>query len=396
MVPRANDTSAGDVAGVEEELAIVLWKRSFKRGQGFYFLLLDVMLSAIAARKAAQAAKQQQQQQQPEAHVDAKKEVSTTPLSTYELEPSPPNFVMSVSEAATPRKRKTRGQDTHRQKKMKRLTNADIGRTRYFEAEQPVQDFEDEDEDILQSEISRSRGSSPSQPPQDSAPEDGVVNGFIPEDPGPSRAYSPSRPILDSSEEEDESGLGQETDHLDYRRKNLETTHKVSHRIFIPKVDTNCFRLTSDDYKHLDVTNTAESGTLVLLSPGHSLTFVGATCIILLQGAITVLGTPLRPSLRSHRVFSPRSSPLASIEALEASSTGGEANCLKGKSLPQQILNAVNASDSIVIICPLVSGVEGLGNVCRTFEGVFDVVPDVRETEAEDAVGVEGFHPVRT
>ena len=332
------------------------------------------MLSAIAVRKAAQAAKQQQQQS--ESHHDDKRERSTTPLSTHELEQSPANLVTSDSEVDTPRKRKANGQGAQRsirQKRMKRSMNADIGRTRYFEAEQPIEGFDDED--------------------------DGVVSGFIPEDPGPSRGYSPSRPVLDSSED-DEGGSGQET-HPEPRRKQLETNHGASRRVYVPKVDTNCFRLTSDDLKKLDITKLADnvSGTLVLLPPGHSLSFVGTSCITLLQGAITVLGTLLRPSLRSHRVFSPRSSPLASIEALENPSIGEEADYTSGsirQNLPHRILAATNASDSVVIICPLVSGVEGLGNVCRTFDGVFDVVADIRKTEAEDAIGVKGFHPVRT
>ena len=350
------------------------------------------MLSAIAARKAAHAAKQQ-----PNPQNDAS-EVSnmilrerSTPVSTSKLEQSPGFSVTSDSEAAAiPQKRKAKRQDFLRktvQKKAKRLTNSDVRRARYFEAEQPPGGFDGDDPQ------------SPHPQPH-SSQEDGLISGFITEDPGPSRGYSPSRPILDSSEDESRELVHEK--HYSLGKK-LETDSIVSltasRRLFFPKLDSNCFRLTSDDLKGLDGSQDVGSGTLLLLPPGHSLTFVGTASITLLQGAVAVLGMHLRPSLHSHRVFSPRCSPLASIETLDVSSVGGESNNSNSPNwgrLPRQIQNAVNPSDCVVLIQPLSSGVEGLGKVCRLFDGVFDVAPDLRDTEVEDAIGVERFHPVGT
>ena len=90
---------------------------------------------------------------------------------------------------------------------------------------------------------------------------------------------------------------------------------------------------------------------------------------------------------------------MASIESLGIDSIGEESiNSANSnwRRLPRRIQNAVGASDSVVIIQPLISGVEGLGKFCRVFDGVFDVGLDVREAEAETTIGVEGFHPVGT
>ena len=78
-----------------------------------------------------------------------------TPMSTYDPEQSP-GIVTSDSELAIPRKKAKRQDHIPKmvQKHTKRLKHANIGRTRYFETEQPLEDFND---DILQSEISYKR-----------------------------------------------------------------------------------------------------------------------------------------------------------------------------------------------------------------------------------------------
>ena len=252
------------------------------------------MLSAIAARKAAHAAKRQQSDSQKDAGEDSnmtRRKEALTPMSTSDPEQSPGIPVTSDSELAIPRKRKANRQDVLPkmvQKNAKRLKHANIGRTRYFETEQPLEDFND---DILQSEIARprSRGSSPSEPVLDSIQENGLISGFVTEDPGPSRRFSPSRPILDSSEEED-GGLKQNNHYSP--EKSQETGSivflKASHRLFLPRLDSNCFRLTSDDLRNMDVLLDSDNatGTLILLPPEHLLTFVGTASITLVQGTL--------------------------------------------------------------------------------------------------------------
>ncbi|KAF8486515.1 hypothetical protein JB92DRAFT_3024529 [Gautieria morchelliformis] len=340
------------------------------------------MLSAIAARKAAQAAKQEQFRP----HNDAN--------DASEMAQAP---VLSGSGSATPQKRKAKGGDVPRKislKRAKKLTTADIGRTRYFDVEQPIEYFNDDD---LRP---NSRGS-PSPSIQNSTPEHGLASGFVTEDHGTNRGYSPSRPVFDSSDE-DEEELGHES-HPNPPGNTLETSSstslKVSRQLFVPRLDLNCFRITSGEIEILDISLDVDdlTGTLILFPPGHSLTFVGAAYITLLQGSIEMLGTPLQPSLQSHRVFSPRCSPLVTLETPDISNVERHSDGSDGSKetlLPHRIRNAVSASDSVVVINPLISGVEGLGKVCRIFDGVFDVGFDVREKDAEDAIGVEGFHPI--
>ncbi|KAF8590265.1 hypothetical protein K439DRAFT_174961 [Ramaria rubella] len=51
-------------------------------------------------------------------------------------------------------------------------------------------------------------------------------------------------------------------------------------------------------------------------------------------------------------------------------------------------------SHSVIIIQPFHTGIKGLGKICPTFDGVFDINSDIREREADVAVGVDGFHMV--
>jgi polynucleotide 5'-hydroxyl-kinase GRC3/NOL9 len=359
------------------------------------------MLSAIAARKAAQAAKQQAEPQidGDEAQADAQR-LSSPASSDSDLEPSPPL-------------RKRKGQETEpspkkRQKRKNRFTNTDIGRPRYFEPQQPIEGYDDDA--FLQSEIPdnsapTSRAYSPSQPIHDvelGLNEEDTTVDFESEAAGPNKGFSSSRPVPDSSEDEDQprgiSAISQGPGHVE----SFENSHPSPPRIFTPSIDSNTFRLTHSDLASLQVATDSEvsSATLILLTRGHSLPFVGAASITVLQGAITILGTPLSPSLHRHRVFSPRSSPLASLEVFQSHTGEAFASLLhpihlNGGILPQRIQNAIQASDSVIVIQRLHTGIEGLGKIFRTFDGVFDVDSDVKEGEADDAIRIEGFHPVR-
>ncbi|KAF8590266.1 hypothetical protein K439DRAFT_1612064 [Ramaria rubella] len=106
------------------------------------------VISAIAARKAAQAA--QQQAERLIEPTDILISSSNSLVDGAELSPSA--ITESESEAPSPRKRKTKGQHTSQKqyKKLKKLRNADIGRMRYFEANQPIEGFDD---DILESDL---------------------------------------------------------------------------------------------------------------------------------------------------------------------------------------------------------------------------------------------------
>jgi len=165
----------------------------------------------------------------------------------------------------------------------------------------------------------------------------------------------------------------------------------------MPTLDANTFHLHESDMESLQLP-VADGATLILLTSGQSLSFVGTASITLLQGVIAILGTIISPSLHQHHVFSPKSGPLASLEALDVKSHCEQPSTsflsLGGRMLPQRVQNVVQASDNVIVIHRFHTGVEGLGKVCRTFEGVFDVDYDMRAGEVEDVIDVEGFHPV--
>ncbi|KAF8590302.1 hypothetical protein K439DRAFT_1330498 [Ramaria rubella] len=250
---------------------------------------------------------------------------------------------------------------------------------RYFEANQPIEGFDD---DILESDLPHHR------PP--------ASREFLP-------VHSASE---NNSSEEDDEEATQET--FTHRNQTpINTPGKYGSpipRTFVPRLDTNTFQLTKDELRSLQLPPETidSSGTLILLPIGESLTFVGTASVTLLHGTINLLGTPLRPSLRCHRVYSPRSSPLASLEAVKLEVSFTEEDFVSflsprdstGRILPQRVQNAMLDSHSVIIIQPLHTGIKGLGKICPTFDSVFDVNSDIREREADVAIGVGGFYMV--
>jgi polynucleotide 5'-hydroxyl-kinase GRC3/NOL9 len=105
----------------------------------------------------------------------------------------------------------------------------------------------------------------------------------------------------------------------------------------------------------------------MVLSPSATVSFVGAYRLRVLRGSVSLLGTVIQPSRVLHRVFAPRSSPIPVIEALVAQ--GESSNSLYD--IPAQITNTVDNGDVIIVLQELRTGIEGLGRVMRTFEGVF-------------------------
>ena len=132
----------------------------------------------------------------------------------------------------------------------------------------------------------------------------------------------------------------------------------------------NLFGLSLDEGSTLGLSGPAIT---LVLSPSATVSFVGAYRIRILRGSISLLGTIIPPSRVLHRVFAPRSSPIPVIEALAAH---GESS----KSLydiPSRIISVIDQDDVIIVLQELRTGIEGLGRVMRTFEGVFHHVDPV-------------------
>ena len=180
--------------------------------------------------------------------------------------------------------------------------------------------------------------------------------------------YSPSRPavpLADSSDYASDASESEQpvTDLFPYNHPlPIEEPQILS--TYRPIDGQNLFRLSLDEGSALGLSGPAIT---LVLSPSTTVSFVGAYRLRILRGSISLLGSIIPPSRVLHRVFAPRSSPIPVIEALAAH---GESS----KSLydiPSRITSVIDQGDVIIVLQELRTGIEGLGRVMRTFEGVF-------------------------
>jgi len=198
------------------------------------------------------------------------------------------------------------------------------------------------------------------------------------------KAWSPSRPILDSSDAASDVSEQNLSDFPQFFPHNRSLTNEESEMLstYRPVHEQNMFRLSIEEGLVLGLSGPA---VVLALSPSATVSFVGAYRLRVLRGSVSLLGTIIRPSHVLHRVFAPRSSPIPVIEAHEAR---GESSKLF--SLPAQIMNTIDDRDVLIVLQELRTGIEGLGCVVRTFEGVFDQA----STERTLDLPLEGVHLV--
>ncbi|KAJ7066642.1 hypothetical protein C8F01DRAFT_712278 [Mycena amicta] len=267
------------------------------------------MLSAFAARSAAQVTV----------------ETPVPPASSPNPNPSP-------SPPKPNSKRKLSNQTPNSSRKRKKKREAETKKPRYFE------DVLDESTDIII---------------VDSEDEEELLSMTV----AGKRSYSPSAPVNDSSEEELDEILDVPIPPASFQPRlpqNLST--------FSPEPDTNTFHLLPEELALLNLS--VDCATLISLRPGSTMALVGVYSLSVLRGAVSIYGARLHSSTTPHRVFAPRSAPIPIIEVLNASST-------LQIDLPAR-LQAVFVDDNVVIVLSaLQTGVEGLGRICRIFEGVF-------------------------
>jgi polynucleotide 5'-hydroxyl-kinase GRC3/NOL9 len=184
-------------------------------------------------------------------------------------------------------------------------------------------------------------------------------------------AYSPSRPVVPLADSSDYASDASESEQpvtdlsqlFPYNRPlPIEEPQILS--TYRPIHGQNLFELSSGEGSALGLSGPAVT---LVLSPSATVSFVGAYRLRILRGSISLLGTIIPSSRVLHRVFAPRSSPIPVIGALAAH---GESS----KSLydiPTRIISVIDEDDVIIVLQELRTGIEGLGRVMRTFEGVF-------------------------
>ncbi|KAK7470505.1 Polynucleotide 5'-hydroxyl-kinase grc3 [Stygiomarasmius scandens] len=308
-------------------------------------LLLDLasqnlqMISAIAARKAAQAA-----QNVPGHH--------ETPASTHSTPLASPSTTKSLSNTSKVLKRKQNPNTntfTPKTKKTKTQKKRGALQGRYF---QETDVFQGQDDIIV---IDSDNGDTSDDIEGVDADEVHVV-----EDPillG-KRAWSPSRPVNDSSDEE----IGPSSQ---FTSKFYSPDTLTVLTTFYPVRDQNVFHLSNEETRSLGL-SCLSSGRLFALQEGETVSFVGTYRLTVLVGSLSICGVTLSPSPRTHDVFAPRSSPLPVLKAC----SNPENESWK-PTPPDRLKDIFQTSNTVFILQELRTNVEGLGSVCKTFESVF-------------------------
>jgi polynucleotide 5'-hydroxyl-kinase GRC3/NOL9 len=128
--------------------------------------------------------------------------------------------------------------------------------------------------------------------------------------------------------------------------------------------DKTVFYLEAEEISALGLST--DTATLIPLSAGQTISLLGAYMFTVLQGAVFICGARVLPNPAAHRVYAPRSSPIPIIEALDE-----KLPLHSISAVPVRLRSVFESYDTIVVFQPLESGVEGLGRICRTFDGVF-------------------------
>ncbi|KAH7888207.1 hypothetical protein F5I97DRAFT_964674 [Phlebopus sp. FC_14] len=303
------------------------------------------MLSAVAARKAAKAA--------------AAASAAPSPRP-----PSPPSSSSIPEERNEPiekppkRKPRASANATSRPKPKRTKIAPPVAKTnvRYFNDENPKSAAEnDRCADVVAVSDSDSDSSAENdfEMKLDDVQQIGISNAF------PStqskRAWSPSRPIADSSDEEEPSGS------VSFALPPQPT--KVESAIlstFRPVHEQNIWLLAESE------SPCNQKSVILLINPNESVALVGAYTITVLQGRISLLGATLTPSSTRYRVFAPRSSPIPVLSWVEAPDDLTQSAVF---SLPSTI--RPHPKHTVILLQPLKTGVEGLGRICRVFDGDF-------------------------
>ncbi|CAK5283075.1 unnamed protein product [Mycena citricolor] len=317
------------------------------------------MLSAFAARK-AQAANAP-----PTSASAPPQPVSSSNVIQQQI-PQSPISARPISK----RKSSSQQQTLPSSKKHKKKREPEVRRVRYFEnaleRREPDLIVIDSEEEV---EVEADESTTPtttSRPPQTGQ-----------------RAWSPSAPLNDSSEDEDEE------DQSDTSRAPASTplVPHIPFTTFHAVPDETLFCLGHEEKLLLGLSGDAPASLLVL-TPGQTLTLLGVYALTVMRGAVSLYGVMLNASPAAQRVYAPRSSALPVLKAIATSARAG----LNKLDVPPRARAACAEGRAVVVLQQLKTGVEGLGRIVQTFGGVFE--PSRRMDEAEDVLQIPGVYAV--
>ena len=158
---------------------------------------------------------------------------------------------------------------------------------------------------------------------------------------------------------------------------------------FEPSNGLNLFILSVEDHRQLEALGLPNKrSTVIVLQAGETLSFLGTVGLTLLQGEVTLFGTTLHPSTIQHPIFAPRSYPVATITA--GDNPSNHPLLSEATWLSKNLGVNVTPDRAILLLQDLDCGIEGLGQVCKTFANVFEIDSDYREVD----FGLAQFRPV--
>jgi len=189
------------------------------------------------------------------------------------------------------------------------------------------------------------------------------------------RAWSPSQPLLDSSDGEMETEAG--------NAQPIDASIAASTAPLSTEPDVNTFRLTPEECFAL--ISLKEPATAMILPVHSSITLTGVYQLTVLQGVVMLMGVTLTSPDTSHTVFSPKLSPLPCIESL------GNADLASPliSHVPDRLRPWISPEHTVILIRALPTGIEGLGRVMRTFESMFQPSQPSISTVDLGIVGVQ-------
>ena len=347
------------------------------------------MLSAVAARKARLAQSQAQ---------------NTTPAPSSSASPPPAETKRKVAPLAanaiqkppsSKRKSSTTSVSTAPKKKRREQRRPPEQPARYFAQLGADADALKTQEDVIV--VDESDGESSASSHSLSMDED-VANPPVPVGGGArrKRAWSPSAPLPDSSEEDDDAD---EPVILDFpspapvEQTPAEPPFALSS--FDQVLNQNVFHFAPGE---CPVGDSAHKSTILLLRSGESLALLGTYTLTILRGTVTLAGVQLSAGRTPHPVYAPRSSPIPLIQCRLCRSSSSPSSSTTPASLlpslPQRIADASPHFDAVLLLQEQHTGIEGLGRICRPFDGCFAPARWHR-SQARSDIGLDTVYLVR-
>ena len=332
------------------------------------------MLSAVAARKVAKAA----------AGAPSSKPPSPPPPSKSPS-PSPQPTRTSKSEGKPTSKRKPRvsphaGPSKNKKVKVVHATAKPDRNARYFDpsATSNARNGALVDDSTGRTQVSSVSDSSSEEEMEmemDIAPSVGLSSISVTKT---TRAWSPSRPIPDSSDDE-EPGPSGSFDPAGYLTPSAPMKPEpIPLSTFCPVPDGNVYPVPENEYA------TSGKALILVLQPNETLALMGTYSLCVLQGGLSLLGVTLSPSNTKHTVFAPRSSPIPILSWVTPDHQG---SC----TFPIPPAIRQQAQTTAILLEYADTGVEGLGRICKVFE---NALKPSRESDAVPGLDLPRIHIV--